>query len=180
MRASRIEQYNCRYTLALAHLPTGPGSQQRLSAQPIPSHGPLPHNRRWCLSGTASVVDDDVRPQRQHLRLVADNDLTERLHGAGCPTRRQARQRVRVSTICPPHLLSNKPVFGSLDKFNSEKCTLVYLSASTPLFRQGGENLQNVPSCATQKSAETESVQRNAPVASHRRDAGHPPPESWR
>ena len=58
---------------------------------------PLYCHNRWCLSGTASVVDDDV-PQRQHLRLVADNDLTERLHG--CPTRRQARQRVRVSTIC--------------------------------------------------------------------------------
>ena len=53
-------------------------------------------HRRWCLSGTGSVVDDHV-PQRQHLRLVAHNDLTERPHG--CPTRRQARQRIRVSTI---------------------------------------------------------------------------------
>ena len=53
-------------------------------------------HRRWSLSGTGSVVDDHV-PQRQHLRLVAHDDLTERLHG--CPTRRQARQRIGVSAI---------------------------------------------------------------------------------
>ena len=56
---------------------------------------------------------------------------------------------------------------------NSEKCTLVYLSASTPLFRQGGRFLCRVPSSETENGLKLNLVQTQR-TASHTA-AGRPP-----
>ena len=49
----------------------------------------------------------------------------------------------RVVSACdnPPQLILKPLWFAALSSINSEKCTLVYLSAYTPLFRQGGRFL---------------------------------------